>query len=44
MELTKILAEVGDENIGLQNLAHCAAKMNYNQKNGITWTSDLRKT
>ena len=38
MELTKILAEVGDENIGLQNLAHCATKMNYNQKKGYSYT------
>ena len=38
MELTKILAEVGDENIGLQNLAQCATKMNYNQKKGYSYT------
>lgn len=38
MKLTELLSEIGDDNIGLQNLSQCVTKMHYSKKKGHEYT------
>lgn len=38
MKLTELLAEIGDDNIDLQNLSQCICEMRYSAKNGNKFT------